>query len=224
MESRSYTTLSPATHSAAEVVARLGLQPLDQEGGWFRRTAESALMLPASALPASYGGARRAYSVIQALFTPEGFSALHRLVSDEIWCVHAGDPLESLRLFPDGRGEWVRLGLAAGTDQRLQDVVPAQVWQGTRLIAGGRWALVSCTVVPEFVWSDFELADRVALTASHPGFADGIAALTRVLPPAGNVEAGPARDASAGVYAAVTSDSTCPSFRVMIRSARWASS
>ncbi len=185
MESLSLASLSPTTHTAAEVVALLGLQPLDQEGGWFRRTAESALVIPGAALVGSHGGERRAYSVIQALFTPEGFSALHRLISDEIWCFHAGDPLESLRLHPDGRGEWIRLGLAPSAGLRVQDVVGANVWQGTRLVAGGRWALVSCTVVPEFVWTDFELADRAALTASYPAFADGIASLTRMAPPAG---------------------------------------
>ena len=185
MESPSHLPLSPATHTAAEVIAQLGLQPLDQEGGWFRRTAESPVLLPAAALPAGYQGSRRAYSVIQALFTPEGFSALHRLMSDEIWCFHAGDALESLRLHPDGRGEWVRLGLAPHAGQRLQDIVGANVWQGTRLVPGGRWALVSCTVVPEFVWSDFELGDGTALAAAYPIWAEDIRALTRAHPPPG---------------------------------------
>lgn len=185
MESLSLATLNPATHRAADVVDLLGLQPLDQEGGWFRRTAESALVIPGSALPAGHGGPRRAYSVIHALFTPEGFSALHRLISDEIWCFHAGDPLESLRLHPDGRGEWIRLGLAPAAGFRMMDIVAANAWQGTRLVPGGRWALVSCMVVPEFVWTDFELADRAALAGRYPAFAEGIASLTRVIPPAG---------------------------------------
>jgi predicted cupin superfamily sugar epimerase len=185
MESPSSFPLSPATHTATDVIAQLGLQPLDQEGGWFRRTAESPLLLPAAALPAGYQESRRAYSVIQALFTPEGFSALHRLVSDEIWCFHAGDVVESLRLHPDGRGEWVRLGLAPRSGQRIQDIVAANVWQGTRLVPGGRWALVSCTVVPEFVWSDFELGDGPALVAAFPVWSDGIRALTRPHPLAG---------------------------------------
>lgn len=186
MESLPLASLTPDTHSAADVVALLGLQPLDQEGGWFRRTAESTLVIPGSALPEGHGGPRRAYSVIQALFTPDAFSAMHRLISDEIWCFHAGDPLESLRLHPEGRGEWIRLGLAPAAGERVQDVIGANVWQGTRLVAGGRWALVSCTVVPEFVWTDFELADRVSLSAIYPAFAAGIAGLTRVTPPTGH--------------------------------------
>jgi hypothetical protein len=164
--------LTPEHYTAEEVVRLLGLAPLEREGGFFRRTAESDAILP--------GGDRRAWSAIYALFTPEGFSALHRLTADEIWCFHAGDPLESLRLSPDGGSQWVKLGLNLAAGERPQDVVPAQVWQGTRLAPGGRWALVSCVVAPEFLWSDFELGGREALAAAHPEFAEGIRALTRV--------------------------------------------
>ena len=164
--------ISPDTHTAAEVVRLLALEPLEQEGGFFRRTAESAVIDPASG--------RRAYSVIYALITPMGFSALHRLAADEVWCFHAGDPLESLRLAPEGQGEWVKLGLNPAAGERPQDVITAQVWQGTRLVAGGRWALVSCVVAPEFQWEDFELADCTELSTAYPEFAQGIKALTRV--------------------------------------------
>lgn len=168
-------SLSPDHLSALEVARLLKLEPLDQEGGYFRRTGESATVLP---------GGKRAWSTIYSLITPEGFSALHRLATDEIWCFHAGDALESLRLKPDGSGEWVKLGLNPARE-RLQDAVPAGIWQGTRLAAGGRWALCTCVVAPEFVWSDFELGDRAALAAAYPAFAEGIATLTRTAPPAG---------------------------------------
>src|SRR5690606_19694416 len=91
------SAFSPDTHSAADVVTALNLQPLDQEGGWFRRTAEAGLWVK----PVETGEPRRAWSAIYALFPPEGFSALHRLAQDEIWCWHAGDTLESLRLGPE---------------------------------------------------------------------------------------------------------------------------
>jgi len=163
-------SLSPETHTAAEVVRLLQLEPLDQEGGYFRRTDESATVLP---------GGKRAWSMIYFLVTPEGFSAMHRVAEDEIWTFHAGDPLESLRLRADGTGEWVKLGLNLAHGERPQDVVPAQTWQGTRLAAGGRWALVTCVVAPEFRLSDFELGGCEALGAAYPAFADGIRALTR---------------------------------------------
>jgi hypothetical protein len=71
--------LTPENYTADEVAARFGLAPLEPEGGFFRRTAESDTILP---------GGRRAWSVIYALFTPEGFSALHRLAADELWFFH----------------------------------------------------------------------------------------------------------------------------------------
>jgi uncharacterized protein len=172
--------LSPQTHTAAEVVAALELKPLDQEGGFFRRTAEAGYYVQRDEQTS------RAYSVIYALFTPRAFSAIHVLTTDEIWCWHAGDALESLRLSPDGHGKWVRLGLDLTAGDRPQDVVSAGVWQGTRLVAGGRWALVSCTLAPEFRWGDFMLGRRRELSAAYPDFAGAIAELTREDPPTGN--------------------------------------
>ncbi len=165
--------LSPDTHTAEQVITLLRLEPLAHEGGFFRREAEA---------PARGADGRLLWSAIYFLVTPEGFSALHRLAADEIWCFHAGDAVESLRLQADGRGEWVRLGLNVGVGERMQDVIPAGTWQGTRLASGGRWALITCVVVPGFEWGDFELGDRVALTARYAAFAGDIAALTREQP------------------------------------------
>lgn len=162
--------LHPDTHSAVEVARLLDLRPLEPEGGYYRRSGEASTR-------GSDG--RRHWSVILFLVTPEGFSALHRLRRDEIWSFLAGDPLESLRLHAEGRGEWVKLGLNPAAGERVQDVVTAGTWQGTRLAAGGRWALVSCVVAPEFVWEDFELGERAALTEAYPGFAGDITSLTR---------------------------------------------
>ncbi len=166
--------LLPEQYTAEQVARLLKLEPLDQEGGYFRRIGEATARIDA--------GGRRAWSVIHSLITPEGFSALHRLKSDELWFFHAGDALESLRLRPDGSGEWIKLGLDPAAGERAQDAVPALTWQGTRLAGGGRWALVSCVVVPEFVWNDFELGERATLTAAWPAFAEGIMALTRIQP------------------------------------------
>lgn len=181
----------PPTPTAAQIIAALDLQPLDQEGGYFRRTAEAGVWVqrvtPPGAASLTGTEASRAYSVIYALFTPEGFSALHRLATDEIWCWHAGDSIESLRLGPDGSGAWVRLGPEVLAGERPQDVIAAGVWQGTRLVAGGRWALVSCVLAPEFRWMDFELGDRAALTAAFPDWAQEIVTMTRAVPVVGRL-------------------------------------
>ncbi len=162
--------LTPEHYRAADVVALFRLEPLPQEGGFFRRATDTRAVSP---------DGQRAYSVIYFLLTSDGFSAMHRLKSDEIWCFHAGDPVESLQLAAGGSGEWVRLGLNPERGEFPQTIIHAYTWQGTRLLAGGRWALVSCVVAPEFRWEDFELGDRGALAASYPDFSEGIIALTR---------------------------------------------
>lgn len=164
---------SPDTHSAGDVIRLLELEPLPQEGGFFRRTAQSPSYID------SPWGKRRAWSSIYALFTADGMSAMHRLRQDEVWCFHAGDPLEALRLPPDRPGERVILGLNPAAGQRSQDIVLALTWQGARVVPGGRWSLVSCVVAPEFLWEDFELGQRDPLVTAYPEFSGMIRALTR---------------------------------------------
>ena len=160
---------SPATHSAADIVRRLDLQPLPHEGGWFRPTT------PASPARAAAPG----FSAILAMFTPDQFSALHQLAQDELWLFHAGDPLDLLLLFPDGRGDTRILGAAPGSEPALQQIVPGGVWQGARVRRGGRWTLVSCVVVPAFSWDHFALGTRGLLTRAYPAWSEEINALTR---------------------------------------------
>lgn len=165
----------------SELIARLGLRPLPREGGWFAPVWRSGERLAGTALPPRYGGGERvAGSSILYLLAGTECSALHRLRSDEIWQFHAGDAIELLRLDPaDGSGGRVRLGPAVGAGEMPQAVVPHGVWQGARLAAGGRWALVGCMMVPGWDEADFELGRGAELAARFPQFADDIAALTR---------------------------------------------
>ena len=162
---------SAATHTAADVIRLLALEPLPHEGGWFRRTAEATECRP---------DGRRDWSMIHALFTPDNFSALHRLAVEEIWCFQGGDPLEVLQLIEDsGRAEHVTLGAAIATGQRLHVAIPRGIWQGARVIPGGRWSLVSCISIPEFRWQDFELGERNMLARKFAAVAHDIALLAR---------------------------------------------
>ncbi len=56
--------LSPDTHTAEEVIRLLGLETLEREGGFYRRTAESGLMIPSDAQPVPEIGSRRTWSCI----------------------------------------------------------------------------------------------------------------------------------------------------------------
>lgn len=158
-------------HTAAEIIALLKLEPLPGEGGFFRQTYASAVVLP---------GGRAAGTAIYFLITPDGFSALHTLATEEVWHFYAGDPVEHLRLGPAARtGVKTLLGPDLALGRRPQLVVPARACQGARLAAGGRWALCGCTMSPGWAAQEFALAGRAALLAQFPAWAADIHALTR---------------------------------------------
>jgi len=52
------------------------------------------------------------------------------------------------------------------------------MWQGSRLVSQGRWALLGCTVSPGFDFADYEAGSREELCAGWPEFRDLISALT----------------------------------------------
>jgi predicted cupin superfamily sugar epimerase len=130
----------------------------------------------ASALPSEYGGPRHASTAIYYLLTPDKYSRLHRVKSDEVFHFYAGDPVEMLKLGPDD-AEVVAIGNDLIAGHAPQVVVAAGVWQGCRLAPGGRWALLGCTVAPGFEYADFESANREALIEQYPAFAELISAL-----------------------------------------------
>jgi uncharacterized protein len=163
---------------AAAIIEALGLVPHPKEGGYFRETYRATEALPAATLGGRYAGARAVSTAIYYLLTPTTFSALHRLASDEVFHFYAGDPVEQLRLHPDGHGEIVTIGNNLLGGLRPQTVVPRGVWQGARLARGGRYALLGCTVAPGFDYADYESGTRAALAAAYPEFAEEIATLT----------------------------------------------
>jgi predicted cupin superfamily sugar epimerase len=166
--------------TASEVKKILGLVPHPREGGWFVQTyAGGETVGPSGFADARYASARRTSTAIYYLLEPETFSEMHRLRSDEIFHFYAGDPVEMLQLCPDGGGRTVVIGNDLAEGQRPQVVVERGVWQGSRLVAGGRWALLGCTVSPGFEYEDYDSVGRDELTARWPSFAELIAALTR---------------------------------------------
>lgn len=143
----------------------LQLEPLPQEGGYFRETYRAPLVVPASALPDAYDGERNASTAIYFLLTPEEHSALHILPTDEVFHFYLGDPVQMLLLPPAGEAHAPVLGEDLPSGQRPQVVVPGGVWQGCRLVEGGACALLGCTVAPGFDFRDFHVAtsDDLAL-------------------------------------------------------------
>ena len=160
--------------TAAEWIERLGLAPLEFEGGYYRQTWRSDQTI------ATEHGERARGTAIYYLLSPDTFSAMHRLAHDEVYFFHAGDPVAMLLLEPDGaRGRTAWLGNSGERGVEPQVHVRRGVWQGSRLMPGGRYALLGTAMAPGFDFADFELGERSALLQSHPEFADTIVALTR---------------------------------------------
>jgi len=162
-----------------EIIRALKLRPLPEEGGFYSENYRSAIELPADIVSPPYSGTRSASTAIYYLLTPEAFSALHRLSSDEIFHFYLGDPIELLELCKDGRGKVVKLGQDLLGGMELQHVVKKDTWQGSRLIPGGSFALLGVTVAPGFDFQDFEIGSRDNLIHLYPNFEKQIKELTR---------------------------------------------
>jgi predicted cupin superfamily sugar epimerase len=159
--------------TADQIKALLNLQPHPVEGGSFRRTYTSSGTVD---LPR---GQRPTGTAIYYLLESGTFSEMHVLDSDEIFHFYLGDPVEMLQLHPDGRSELHIVGPDLAAGQHVQLVVPAGIWQGTRLIGNGKVALLGCTVTPGFDFADYRGGTYAELAKKWPAQAGQIKALTR---------------------------------------------
>ncbi len=165
--------------NAEQLKSVLNLKPLSFEGGYYAETYRSQQAIPSEALPNRYNGPRSVATAIYYLLEPGTFSEIHRVSSDEIFHFYMGDPLEMVQLWPDGSHKIVIIGTDLERGMRPQVVVPHGVWQGSRLLAGGKMALLGCTVSPGFDYADYESGRREALMQGYPDAQELIAALTR---------------------------------------------
>ncbi len=132
----------------ADLIAALGLEPLPVEGGLFRQTWRG--VSDATGKPCG--------TAITAMLTDDddSFSALHRLSSDEVWHFQLGDPMQLLLLWPDLTVTEPIVGPDVLGGHLLTLVVPAGVWMGASLVAGGRFCVFACTMAPGFSSDDYE--------------------------------------------------------------------
>lgn len=144
----------------ADAVAELlGLEPLPEEGGRFRRT---------------FGDAHG--SAIYFLLADDDASALHRLPTAEVWHHYAGAAVRLLTLHPDGTAHEHRLGDELFLRERPQVVVPGGVWMGA--VSVGDWSLLGATMAPPYDPAGFELGDPAELRATYPDAAELIDLIT----------------------------------------------
>lgn len=137
--------------------AILGLER-HPEGGWFRRTWTSAVLVetPRGPRPTATG--------IHYLLPASERSAWHVVTSDEMWLWHGPGTLV-LTLggsgdAPDAQEQVeVILGPDLAAGQVAQCLVPAGSWQSAHVASGGE-VLVTCVVSPGFDFADWTLANE----------------------------------------------------------------
>ena len=133
--------------TAADIIARLGLQP-HPEGGHFRETFRDAR---------TDANGRSRSTAIYFLLARGERSHWHRIDAVEVWHYYAGSSL-ILQIANEGcAGHAVRLGPDLAAGERPQAIVPAQAWQAAETT--GDWTLVGCTVSPGFEFAGLELAE-----------------------------------------------------------------
>lgn len=138
------------------------------EGGWFKETYRSGLVIPTNDLPGGFAGDRNCSTAIYFLLTGSNFSAFHRIKSDELWHFYAGDALNVYVITETGKLEIIRLGNDLEKGEVFQTVVKAGCWFASQPADENTFSLVGCTVAPGFDFNDFELAKREDLIKDFP--------------------------------------------------------
>ncbi len=159
-------------------IEKLQLEP-HPEGGYFRQTYRSEVVIAREALPAGFSGARAVSTAIYFLLEGKNFSAFHRLRSDEVWHFYAGEPLVVHVIEPEGNYFRILLGRDLDGGQVLQAVVRAGCWFASHVADWSSFSVVGCTVAPGFDFEDFEMGKREELDALYPQHRESIERLTR---------------------------------------------
>lgn len=147
---------------AAALIATLDLVA-HPEGGWYREVFRSLhAVQPGDGRPQ-----RAALTTIDFVLAAPGFSAWHRVRSDEAWHLLEGQALRLWTLSPALDAlHVVELGRAAA-GRAPRHVVPALWWQAAEPI--GSFAYAGATVGPGFDFADFAFGrdDDALVRALH---------------------------------------------------------
>lgn len=161
------------------IIELLDLQPLPEEGGYYKETYRSDESIAKDHLPARYKSDKSYGTAVYYLLTEDNPSLMHRVNSDETLHFYLGDTVEMIMLLPDTTGKIITIGNKILNNCQLQVTVPRHCWQGIMLKPGGSFALMGTTVYPGFDFEDFELGSRDVLLIQYPKFREQIIKLTR---------------------------------------------
>ncbi len=153
--------------TAQELITQYKLQA-HPEGGYYIQTYKSPEIIPAKALPDRFKADRNISTAIYFLLEGKQFSAFHRIQSDELWHFYSGSGLHIYVIYPDGRGEELKLGNDTANGYSFQQLVPAGCWFASKPVSENSFSFVGCTVSPGFDFDDFELAGEKILLQKFP--------------------------------------------------------
>jgi len=162
---------------AEEIVELLGMTR-HPEGGYFKEVYRSEEMIPGSALPERYSGARCSGTSIYFLLCGDQKSHLHRIKSDETWHYYKGSSLRLYVITPEGEMKIHLLGSNFKNKELPQITIEHGSWFGAEVCDEDSYTLVGCTVAPGFDYNDFELARRENLLIDYPQHKEIINLLT----------------------------------------------
>lgn len=154
--------------TADDLIKMFNMKLLPGEGGYFAETHRSSHDLSESSLPQEYTSKRSLSTAIYYMLTPDTKSLLHILPTEEIYHFYIGDPVLMLLLYPDGSTNQILLGQDIGKGQSVQVMVPKNVWQGSYLLEGGKFALMGTTMSPGFDFADNKIGKRDELLKLYP--------------------------------------------------------
>ncbi|MFP4458182.1 MAG: cupin domain-containing protein [Candidatus Zixiibacteriota bacterium] len=148
---------------AKKIIEQLDMKPLNVEGGFFVET-----MRPKTEIKIGQRK-RELYTTIYFLLAPGLVSLPHVLKSDEIWHFYFGDPV-CLRIFESKRQvRDIILGDNLDYNQKPQALAKAgEIQAAYPLESQEGFSLMATTVVPAFVYKDFELVDIEELKKHYP--------------------------------------------------------
>jgi len=162
---------------AEQVIQLLQLQK-HPTCGFVAETYRSPHHVQAESLPLGYRGNRALGSVLYFLVTRDAQIALHRIRADQMYHYYAGDPLEVLLLYPDGRGVVSTVGFDLQKGIRPQLFIPGGTYHMSRLAPGGQYALLGTSEWPAVEPEDVELGQVGHLIESYPGMREALLSFT----------------------------------------------
>jgi uncharacterized protein len=149
------------------------------EGGYYKETYRSEVRITDNSASHHFPNNRHFATAIYFLIEKDNFSAFHRIKSDETWHFYDGDPLEVIEIDMHGNIMCTPVGRDIKKGEVYQYTVKAGHWFASRVLHGGDFSFVGCTVSPGFDFNDFELANADELIHLFPQHSQIIKTLTR---------------------------------------------